>query len=157
MGIDPRAHRCRAKQRPPGRGANGRTVTLPALWGWFVGRSLVFRPALGGSFLATSLRPPAAPFAVLEPPVGRPSAALAAALAAASRQTRPQTLPLHCARASLHCVAGRALPQRRECAGWLSKVWKCQSNRHSRQEASRRRRMFLGGGQSSRINISRKI
>src|SRR5690606_34761721 len=39
-------------------------VAPPLVRGWIGGRSLVFRPPLGGSVVATSLRPPAAPFGV---------------------------------------------------------------------------------------------
>lgn len=106
----PRTHRCRAKQRPPGRGANDRSVTPPANGGGVrlspiekvrprriraVARAVVMRGAfrvggafLSGSFLATSCRPsPPLHFAVLEPGVG-------CSRCRQSRQTQPQTSPL---------------------------------------------------------------
>mgnify|MGYP005851056949 CR=1 FL=1 len=67
-----------------------------------VARALVVRGAvaslpafLSGSFLATSCRPPAAPFAVLEPPVGRSRRHRSCRRfrRASSCRTRPQTSP----------------------------------------------------------------
>lgn len=51
-------------------GAPARVAPSLARW-WFSGRSLGVPALLSGSFLATSCRPPATPFVVLEPPVGR--------------------------------------------------------------------------------------
>lgn len=99
-----------------------------------VARAVVVRGAfrvgvafLSASFLGTSCRPsPPLHFAVLEPPVGRSRRHRSCRRfrRASSYRTRPQTLPLHCARASLHIAApppdprrspGRGLRERLPC------------------------------------------
>lgn len=84
----------------------------PGLARWpFGGRSLVFRPALSGSFLATSFRPPAAPFGVLEPGVG-----CSRCRCRVRRSRKPlrfvrRSSSLHCGAPSLRCgMGGRAAP-----------------------------------------------
>lgn len=91
-----------------------------ARW-WFEGRSASAWPSsaarssphrAGRRRRFTSLcwsRPSAAP--AVTAPVGR-------FRRSSSCRTRPQTLPLHCARSSLHCVAGRARSLRRGCGVW---------------------------------------
>jgi len=112
--------RCRVRLAPDQMERAPRTGRASA-------RALVVRGAvaslpafLSGSFLATSCRPPAAPFAVLSPPVGRSRRhrSYRRFRRASSCRTRPQTLALRSGRASLHCAPGRARSLRRGCGVW---------------------------------------